>query len=1262
MGTDEVCMGEQPSTLSRVRLLALMAVIALMVVNCAPAVAKQTHLFKENFGSAATPTFASGNGLAFDQGGAGLLVIDSQAQTVSSFNADGTPEIFSALGTNVIDAKGTGQCATVPSDCDQTPQNGFTFSSGVGEQQVAVDNSGTATDGNIYVTQGLQAAGNLVDVFASDGKYLGQLTSAGATKFGTAGSFPFSPCGVAVDGAGNVYLAGGYDKAIYKFDPAANPPVNADIAATFPTGERVCSLAAGAGSSAGSLFANTFFTFNKNSVLKFDINTGANEGVVDSSEDRLVSIDPASGHILALRESGEIAEFDASGASPVLVSSTTVSGVTGLAGAGASLYVSTPSDGSKQPAKVYGPLVTIPDVTTGNATITGDTSATLEGTVDPDGVALEECSFEYGLTGAYGSSVSCAESVAEIGTVEKAVHADITGLDPESLYHYRLVAKNVNDTVEGVDKTFKTPGKPTIASAGSIDVSSTTASLTARISPENSSTTYHFEWGSDSSYSNTTPESAVGSDAVTHVVTQALSGLAPGSVYHYRVIATNGIGVTESADHTFTTFPSALPSKACANDAFRVGFSLPLPDCRAYEMVSPIDKNGGDIKVLVNLREFFTRLDQSSVDGDRMTYSAVPAFADPQSAPYVSQYFAERTATGWTSQAMNPPRESVALTTNPLRLDGQYKLFSEDLAGGWLFQDAEPTLDACAPAGFINLYRRDSASGSYEALIPNAPTNVMPSSDYRLEVQGVSADGSRAVFRANAKLTGNAAGGNEYQLYEHVGDEGCGQLRVLSMMPNGKPSTENASAGTGSGPAEYHEGTVTRAVSSDASRVFFTLSATPAGTGPLHLRINADQEQSPVSAGKCTDPSLGCTLKVSASAARFWTAAVDGSKGIYSAGEELFEYDVAKALAGEAASTLIAKGSLGVVGASEDASRIYFLSSEAIEGEGVAGKPNLYLYEPGQSAPERYRLVATLSQGDLSGFQHFGFSLGRPEPIRNGVRLTPDGDHLAFVSTTSLTGYDNTDAADGRPALEVFLYDADSGDLACVSCNPSNAQPQGREFGPENSVIRRVAAMMAPGETQTFTPRSLTEDGDKLFFESFEQLLPRDINHTGDVYEWQQAEDAKACEEAGAELYAAKSGGCLSLISSGQDEVDSEFADASADGSDVFIRTASSLVPQDPGQVDVYDVREGGGLPTPPLPGSACETAQNPAPCPQGALAPPAVPSPASASGKSTGNPVPPKLCRKPKVRKKGKCVKPHKGKGKKKGSKKAGKSGGAGR
>jgi hypothetical protein len=273
------------------------ALTALMVVAI-PASASKTHGFKETFGSAAQPSFTSARGIAVDQSTGDVLVMDAGSPpSIKRYNPDGTAANFSGLGTNVIDGEGTGNCATVPADCDQTPQNGLSFAS-ANESQLAVDNSGTATDGNIYVTQG---SPNAINIFSSEGKSLGQLTAAGVTGFSEA-------CGVAVDPSGAVYV-GDYSSGIKKFVPAANPPVNADHVATFTSVSSPCTLAAGAGATAGFLFPATY----GGPIEKIDSGTGELKYTVSSDSNTTVSVDPGSGHVYAATES-TIKEFDASGA------------------------------------------------------------------------------------------------------------------------------------------------------------------------------------------------------------------------------------------------------------------------------------------------------------------------------------------------------------------------------------------------------------------------------------------------------------------------------------------------------------------------------------------------------------------------------------------------------------------------------------------------------------------------------------------------------------------------------------------------------------------------------------------------------------------------------------------------------------------------------------------------------------------------------------------------------------------------------------
>src|SRR4029077_14025231 len=191
-----------------------------------------------------------------------------------------------------------------------------------------------------------------------------------------------------------------------------------------------------------------------------------------------------------------------------------------------------------------------------------------------------------------------------------------------------------------------------------------------------------------------------------------------------------------------------------------------------------------------------------------------------------------------------------------------------------------------------------------------------------------------------------------------------------------------------------------------------------------------------------------------------------------------------------------------------------------------------------------------------------------PQPFRRSSRVSSDGLHLVFTSAAPLTGYDNTDQASGEADNEVFVYDAEpggAGQLHCVSCNPTGSRPRGRNVNGEAGVSRFWAAAWIPGwTTQLYQGRPLSADGSRLFFNSIDALLSRDTNGREDIYEWERADSPAQCEALGAAQYVASAGGCLSLISSGQDASDSEFVDADNDGFNVFIRTAESLLPQDP--------------------------------------------------------------------------------------------------
>jgi hypothetical protein len=210
-------------------------------------------------------------------------------------------------------------------------------------------------------------------------------------------------------------------------------------------------------------------------------------------------------------------------------------------------------------------------------------------------------------------------------------------------------------------------------------------------------------------------------------------------------------------------------------------------------------------------------------------------------------------------------------------------------------------------------------------------------------------------------------------------------------------------------------------------------------------------------------------------------------------------------------------------------------------------------------------------------------------PASGTARVSADGTKLLFASTTPLEDrnhntYDNTDLVTGEPDSELYLYDAASG-LACISCNPAN----GRPIGP-SSIPGAVNNGTGPMATIAYKPRVLADNGKRIFFTTADAIVPADTNTQGssgkgvtDAYQW----------EAQGEGSCTRPEGCVSLISSGRDATPSLFADASEDGSDAFFLTGSSLVGSDPGAIDLYDARVGGGFGEPgegiPCEGDSCQ-------------------------------------------------------------------------
>jgi hypothetical protein len=1112
-------------------------------------------------------------------------------------------------------------------------------------EAIAVDNSGSGVDPSkedVYVAD---TGHGVIDKFSSIGVYEGQLTGTCASPGTCPGSvLPFGELhGVAVDPEGNVWVyegegnidefsdTGSFVKTFntHRYAPPGLAVDSSDNLYVTCCGERV-----GKFSSTGVELAE----FGGRGTSALAIDSATNELFVDigSSIDQYGPFgEPFSKPLTTFPSEG----LSASDGIAVNANTGTV-------------YATEREAGS---VEIFD-AVPFPVVGAEPVSNRAVSSVTLNGTVDPEGVEVTSCEFEYGTeAGVYPQKEPCSQTLPLTGSAPVPVSANLAGLTPATTYHYRLVATNADNLTEATpDQEFATLGAG-ISEEQVTNVEPTAATLRATINPKGSETTYHFEY--DTSPYNTSashgtslpvPNADIGSGTSPVPVSVQLKGLQPGTSYYYRVVAVSELApgafeTFDGPDKTLTTpTPPAPPhSEGCPNEQLRTEqpIGLLLPDCRAYEQVSPVDKNDSDILIPIGQGSDLVR---ASVSGEAITYNSYGSFADPVGARAQDRYVSRRGAGGWSTQNITPPYLALRTST-----EEPYAtlVFTPELSIGVVADGPEPPLTSDALAGCKNLYLADIANGSYQ--LADGGRCGGDGVD-EPETDGASTDLSHIVFTPEA---GGA-------LQEWVG----GQLSEVDVAND----RSGIRAHVGGMPSFGHSIMTNdrwHAVSDDGLRVFFTdVEEGTADYEQLYVRENPEQLQSALGLqGECTESGKACTVEVSASQktngsglggtdphgpqpAEYLEASVEGSKVFFDSRAELtedantgkednasnlYEYDLQSGVLTDLtvdtnAGDLDGAAVLGMVTAGEDGSYVYYvadgvLASGAAPGNcaahptesPVGATCNLYVqhYNGTEWTPPVF--IATLAGGDFGDWLEGIGGTGSGGPASNTARVTPDGTHLAFLSKKSLTGYDNepaepTDCTKTEfvnnqevhpsvPCGEVYMYEATSGPtgvLTCVSCNPSGARP----VGPS-----RLSEIESAETTFYYTPRNFSEDGSRLFFDSGDALVPHASNGRQNVYEYE--------------------GGHVYLISDGAGSYDSSFLDASPSGDDVFIATADRLVPQDQdSQVDVYDARVGGGFPVSVSPpacdnGDSCKGPVSPQPSVFG--------PPASATFSGAGNLAP---------------------------------------
>jgi hypothetical protein len=735
---------------------------------------------------------------------------------------------------------------------------------------------------------------------------------------------------------------------------------------------------------------------------------------------------------------------------------------------------------------------------------------------------------------------------------------------------------------------------PTLGTLWSYEVQPSSARLRAEIQANGAFTTYHFDYITTAAYEANLQAGAEAFRGASRVppsndanfgslpappVVQLLFGLAPETSYRYRVVARNSFGTGVSEALELVTQPPPGPL---------------LADGRGWEMVSPVDKNGGEVAEPGSIAR--GGLIQADSRGGGVAYVSRASFAGGQGASSASQYLATRGSEGWATQNITAPLFAGSYDSS----EGgtPYRLFSTDLSRALLLNGdrcrgeegqcavANPPLPGTdAPVGYQDYYLREG--GAFSALLGNANAGFLDlaPSQFELRLAGQDPGLRHVVMESCAALSadatevplGEGCDPGKQNLYQWSG----AALVALNLLPAQSQSTPGASLAAPAG-----------AVSDDGQRVYFSAG------GALYLRE-------------------GSATKEVAAAASFQTASSDGTVAYYTAAGHLYPYTSSGT--GQSTDLTPAGGVVGVLGATADGASVYYQDGAALKR-----------WQGGATAT-----VASGSQAAAAGDY---------PPASGSARVAPGGQ-LLFASEEPLTGYDNTDQKSGEADDELYLYDPTAAPaLTCVSCNPTKERP----LGP-STIPGGIANGKAPG-SPLYKPRVLSADARRVFFQSEDALVGYDTNLTAeghsapDVYEW----------EASGEGSCIRSGGCVSLVSSGRDAGGAIFADASADGADAFFLTSVSSEGSSSRAFDLYDARVGGGFPEPPPPlaceGDACQPL-------------PFAPTDPTLDTLLTGpgNPAvryPPLHCSKGFVARKGECVrkraKPKKGKHRK-GHKKGG-------
>jgi hypothetical protein len=837
-----------------------------------------------------------------------------------------------------------------------------------------------------------------------------------------------------------------------------------------------------------------------------------------------------------------------------------------------------------------------------------------------------------------GSEIEQFGSAAtETPPVPALVHSSGIAVNAKSPKGLVYVADAAGDRIDAYQ--LEQPGKPRIDELAAAKTTANSTELTAQINADGEATTYAFRYepsgpvpGLEEPCTAPCTQAPIGTEASIgqafgdRSASQKVVGLEAGTTYHYLVVAKNGKGETASAEQTFTTQLT--------------GGGFKLADSRQWQLVSPLKRNGGSLEPITDEGGAI----QASADGSAMAYvsSAPLEGAEGNRAPEFSQILSRRGSSAWSSSDIATKVDTaegvkVGATSEYLLFNGDLSLGLLKPSGGTQFEHPPLAKEAAAkeePTERTMYLRNNGETCEAEPEGCFAPllTHLNTANPFGGKVDFVSAtpDLEHVILRSGVALTpGNATGANLYEWSRGKNKGEPGSLAPVDVLPGTETLAGEPELG--------RKGLYRQAVTDKGNRVVWSSSASKIVQHlylrdmRLHQTIQLDTVQAGVKEPG-TEP-----------APSFQSASADGSKIFFTDYQrlttdstaspaalkaDLYECEVLEkeehlecqltdltvdAHAGESADV---QGILP--GISADGTTLYLVANGRLAEGAQAGRChvnsaqlgatcNLYverfIEEEEHKGKWQTTLIGALGQGDEPDWKAGGVQPATGVDLAQVTSsVSADGRYIAFMSDRPLTGYNNRDINSGAADEEVFLYDSGTATspakLSCVSCNPSGARPAGvldtLESGEGQGLLvdrpktwgERWLSGSVPGWTSYQLEQALYQSrylssGGRVFFNSAEALVPQDSNGKEDVYEYEPP-GVGGCTES-APTFSVRSGGCVSLMSSGTSLHETAFLDASASGNDVFFTTTAPLALRgEEAGFNVYDASVCGE------PGTAC--------------------------------------------------------------------------